>query len=72
MAILDTGPRSIIGCYVERQFGHKWYLGQIWSVDVDEATNDILWKVRYNDGDSEDFNRQELQKVLCLDMHAIM
>jgi hypothetical protein len=65
-------PHSIIGCYVERKFGHKWYLGQIWSVDVDEATDDILWKVLYDDGDSEDFNRRELQKVLCLDMHVIM
>ena len=65
-------PRSIIGCHVEKQFCRKWYLGRIISVDTDDITNDTLWSVRYDDGDSEDYNMQELQKILCLDMHAIL
>ena len=65
-------PHCIIGCYVEKRFGSKWFLGRIVSVDVDEATHDVLWKIDYDDGDFEDCNRSELQKILCLDMHAIV
>ena len=64
-------PYGIIGCCVEKRFGQKWYLGKIVNVDIDEDTNDTLWKVDY-DGDFEDYNRYELQKILCLDMLAIL
>ena len=42
------------------------------SLGVDEATNDVLWKVYYDDGDSEDYNRQELEKILCSDMNCLL
>jgi hypothetical protein len=67
-------PEDIIGCLVERQFQHKWVIGTISGTDIDIDTNDIIWRVDYDDNEcaSEDYNWRELQSILCLDMHNIV
>ena len=55
-----------------KTIGRKWYLGRIVSVDNDDITHDVLWTVDYDDGDFEDYNMQELQKILCLDINVIL
>ena len=61
----------IIGEYVEKKFGHKWHVGQIIDVDIDENTNETIWEVRFDDGDTEDYNIPEIEKILCLDMKIL-
>ena len=41
------------------------------SLDIDSITHEQLWRVDYDDGDSADYNRVQIQKILCLDeMHV--
>ena len=57
----------IIGAPVEKRFGTKWYMGRITGTDTDIETDDNIWRVRYDDGDNEDYNEKELQAILCDD-----
>jgi hypothetical protein len=65
-------PIQLIGCYVERKFQHKWFVGRISAFDQDEDTNETIWRVDYDDGDGEDFNATELQKYLCPDLGRLL
>ena len=38
--------------------------------DKDTDTNEQIWHVKYDDSDSEDYDEQELQKILCDDFAA--
>jgi hypothetical protein len=67
-----TTPTMIIGKFVEKRFGTKWHVGQIKDIDIDEHTNETIWVVNYDDGDAEDCNITELDKILCLDMHTVL
>ena len=60
-------PEEIINCYVEKLFGSKYYVGTITNIDVDEKTNDQLWCVVYDDGDTADYDKNQIQKILCND-----
>jgi hypothetical protein len=58
-------PDSLIGCLVEKQFGHKWYSGEITESDIDIDTSEIMWRVLYDDGDEADYNAKQLDKIIC-------
>ena len=61
----------IIGMFVEKQFGSKWYVGEIVDTDIDVHTNCTIWKVNYDDGDTEDCSIPEIRNILCTDMQAL-
>ena len=61
----ETNPTELIGRHVEKKFGHKYHTGTIASYDTDEDTNDIIWKVIFDDSDNEDYNVVEMKKILC-------
>jgi hypothetical protein len=65
-------PHLILGHLVEKCFQRKWYVGEIVDFDLDEATNDIIWRVEYDDGDAEDYDWAAIEKILCLDLHALL
>jgi hypothetical protein len=65
-------PRSIIGQYVEKRFGSKWYTGIITDVDIDIDTNQTIWRIVYDDDDEADYNENQLNRILCLDMKNII
>jgi hypothetical protein len=59
----STAPSDLIGRQVRKQFGEKWYQGRVTKHDV--STNDeVIWHVRYEDGDNEDYNLSELEVIL--------
>jgi hypothetical protein len=66
--IWAKSPSTNIGLYVEKQYGTKWYVGTIVETNVDSHTNDQIWRVLYDDGDEEDYNAQQLAKIICPDM----
>ena len=57
-------PEKLIGRQVEKKFKAAWHVGRIISYDVDEATMDTIWHVKYSDGDDEDYNAKEVTRVL--------
>ena len=66
-----SNPVEILNCHVEKKYGSKYYVGIIVSIDIDDTSHEQLWKVEYDDGDSADYNRAQIQKILCLDeMHV--
>ena len=65
-------PMQLIGCYVERKFQHKWHVGKIIAFDLDEDTNDTIWRVQYDDGDMEDLDAREMQIYLCMDLKRLL
>ena len=67
-----VSPNSILGCFVEKRFKGQWHVGQIMTVNTDEDTLDTIWEVDFDDGDTEDYNAQELDKILCLDLQDIL
>ena len=58
-------PDLLIGCLVGKQFGHKWYSGEITESDIDIDTSEIMWRVLYDDGDEADYNAKQLDKIIC-------
>ena len=60
-------PDMLIGEKIERKFGNKWFVGEIIGADFDSHTNELMWYVLYDDGDSEDMHVRELRKYICLD-----
>ena len=60
-------PDQLIGEKIERKFGNKWFVGEIIGADSDSHTNELMWYVLYDDGDSEDMHVRELRKYICLD-----
>ena len=66
------GPRDerkYVGMPVRKSFMQDGELqefrGTVVDIDVDEATNQVIFGVQYDDGDSEDMDLQELQQCLC-------
>jgi hypothetical protein len=57
-------PDSIIGRRIEKKFGAKWHGGKVTSTEVDIDTNENLWHVKHDDGDSEDFGSREIGVAL--------
>ena len=58
-------PTLLIGRQMLKQFtGGKWHRGLVISTNVDEATNETIWQVRYDDGDKEDFSAREVAASL--------
>jgi hypothetical protein len=64
-------PDQLIGQKVEKKFVNKWFVGEIIGADLDCDTNELLWYVLYDDGDSEDMNQRELEKFICLDQAQV-
>ena len=60
-----AAPASVLGHHAEKKFQGKWYGGKVVSFDLDIETNETIWCVRYDDGETEDYNASELAKVLC-------
>jgi hypothetical protein len=57
---------------VEKKFVGTWHVGTIIGVDMNIDTNDTIWEVRYDDGDTEDCDYRELDKIICPDLHHIL
>ena len=66
-----TAPASVLGHHAEKKFEGKWYGGKVTSFDIDIDTNEIIWSVRYDDGEAEDYNALELAAVLCENFDAL-
>ena len=60
-------PSSILGQHVEMRFGAKWFVGTIMETNIDEQTNEQIWRVLYDDGDEADYSAQQLIKIFCPD-----
>ena len=58
-------PELAIGRKTEKKFNHKYHIGTVCNFDIDTDTNDVIWEVQYDDGDNEDLNAKELDKVIC-------
>ena len=57
-------PEKLIGRQVEKKFKAAWHVGRIVDFDLDEATNEHIWRVTYPDGDFEDCNVAELKRII--------
>ena len=66
-----TAPASVLGHHAEKKIEGKWYGGKVTSFDIDIDTNEIIWCVRYDDGEAEDYNALELAAVLCDNFDAL-
>jgi hypothetical protein len=58
-----------VGKPVAKYFGPTLYFGTVGEQDQDEQGNQI-WKVTYTDGDSEDFNKDEVKRGMEIAWHA--
>ena len=63
LATLDN-PDSIIGNTVQKKFGGRLHHGIVANFNYDSTTDDIIWRIIYDDQDCEDLNWQELYPVL--------
>lgn len=57
----DTRSRALVGLYLNKEFEGSYYLGKVVSY------NRGLYRVEYEDGDSEDFDSGELREFLIGD-----
>jgi hypothetical protein len=62
--VWEVKPVLAIGRLIEKKFKSKYYMGVVTSADLDSETNETIWKVVYDDGDTEDLNSRELAKIL--------
>ena len=60
----EKNPHTATGRLVEKRFGGKHFMGLVIDTDFDVDTNETIWAVRYDDGDVEDLNANELAAVL--------
>jgi hypothetical protein len=58
-------PERAVGRHVEQKFKSKFYVGVVSSWDLDKDTNELIWRVSFDDGDEGDYNARELQKIIC-------
>ena len=58
-------PERAVGRYVEQKFKSKFYAGVVVAWDLDKDTNELIWRVSFDDGDEGDYNARELQKIMC-------
>ena len=61
----EVRPGLAVGRFVEKKFGHKFFAGVIQNYDLDTDTNEQIWSISYDDGDTEDLNADQLKKVIC-------
>jgi len=66
-----TSPHLLLGHYIEKRFQNKWHVGKIVNFDTSEDTNEILWRVEYDDGDEEDLQASGLLTTLCVGMREL-
>jgi hypothetical protein len=64
-------PGNMIGRSIEKKFCATWHMGQITSYDLDVATTQTIWRVKYDDGDMGDYNEKELMAMLIDDNDAL-
>ena len=50
------------------KFGHRWYRGVVTDHDVSTEA-ELIWHVRFEDGDECDLNLAELLPILLPDTH---
>lgn len=55
----------MIGTRVAKTFDGTVYLGGVTELDVDSKSGEVLYRVEYEDGDMEDFNREELDAAIA-------
>jgi hypothetical protein len=65
-------PTEILGIHVEKKFGKKWFVGIIVDTDVDINTNENIWRVDFDDGDSADYSAQEINSIICHDLAKLI
>ena len=51
----------------EQRSQAKYFAGEVTAADRDEETNEIIWAVCFDDGDSGDYNERELRRIVCED-----
>jgi hypothetical protein len=56
-------PERAVGRHVEQKFKSKFYVGVVADWDLDKDTNELIWRVSFDDGDEGDYNARELQKI---------
>ena len=61
---LRRDPSSAIGTKVEKLYRQKWYGGVIVDTDEDSETGDQIWGVKYDDGETADYTRREIKKMM--------
>ena len=61
----ELKPELALGRCIEKQFKSKFYTGAVTDTDIDVDTNEAIWGVHYDDGETEDFNARQLKRVLC-------
>jgi hypothetical protein len=57
----SSGPRVYVGTRVAKDFGQKTHFGTVSGYSSDSG----FWRVNYDDGDEEDFEKKELNGALC-------
>ena len=65
-------PQDLMGQFVEKRFRQTWHVGKITGFEECDISGDIIWNVQYDDGDSEDCDYGEIEKILCKDLAEIM
>ena len=61
-------PNHLVGRLVRMKFGHRWYRGVVTDHDVSTEA-ELIWHVRFEDGDECDLNLVELLPVLLPETH---
>ena len=57
---------------VRKFFGKSAYLGRVAHVSPpDDASDEWLWRINYDDGDSEDCDEYELDRILCPETQTV-
>jgi hypothetical protein len=57
-------PSMLKLLWVRKQYGPRWYLGQITGYDTDTRTSEVIWRVAYQDNDTSDYNLAEICDLL--------
>jgi hypothetical protein len=50
--------------WVRKRYGARWYLGRIASHNTDVKSSEVIWQVKYQDGDNSDYNLAEISDIL--------
>ena len=48
----ELKPEAALGRCVEKQFKSKFFTGQVVGTEIDVDTNEVIWEVLYDDGDT--------------------
>ena len=64
-ALQDVCERFPLGLQIEKQFGKKMYKGAICSgPKILNSLKTLVWKVKYEDGDSEELEGEEIMPLI--------